>query len=72
MVALRPYVTILPAMLRPLALVVAVVATVIISQALRIPLPDISAYIIFFIANDDGVRVGVTAIVTITGHATGN
>ncbi|HUB66481.1 MAG TPA: FUSC family protein [Candidatus Methylacidiphilales bacterium] len=55
-------------------LVVAVAATVIICQTLRIPEPAYSAYIIFFIANDDGVsslKLGLLAMVgTTLGIAT--
>jgi multidrug resistance protein MdtO len=50
-------------------LVVGVVATVIVCETLRIPEPDFSAYLIFFVANEDGissVKVGLLAMVGIT------
>ena len=50
-------------------LVVAVVAAVIVSETLRVPNPDFSAYLIFFIANEDGVssiKVGLLAMIGIT------
>ncbi len=49
--------------------VLAAVATVIISQTLRIPDPDFSAYLIFFIVNEDGVsslRMGLAALAGLT------
>jgi len=50
-------------------LVVAAVVTVIISETLRIPNPAFSAYLIFFIANEDGVsslKVGLLAMIGLT------
>jgi multidrug resistance protein MdtO len=50
-------------------LVVGVVAAVIVSETLRIPDPDFSAYLIFFIANEDdvsSVKVGLLAMLGIT------
>lgn len=37
-------------------LVVAVVASLIVSETLRIPQPDSTAYLIFFVVNEDGVN----------------
>jgi hypothetical protein len=34
----------------------AVIMTVILSETLRVPFPDFSAYLVFFVANDDGAR----------------
>jgi multidrug resistance protein MdtO len=50
-------------------LVTSVVAAVIISETLRVPEPDISAYLIFFIANEDGVssiKLGLLAMAGLT------
>ncbi len=63
---LRPYPGRVSAMVR---LVVGVVAAVIVSETLRIPEPDFSAYLIFFVANEDGVssvKVGLLAMLGIT------
>lgn len=50
-------------------LVLAVVLTVIIGQTLRVPNPAFSAYLIFFIANEDGIsslRMGLVALAGLT------
>jgi len=50
-------------------LVVSAVAALLITQTLRIPEPDISAYLIFFIVNEDGVssvKLGLLAMVGLT------
>jgi multidrug resistance protein MdtO len=50
-------------------LVIAAVAAVIISETLRIPNPAFSAYLIFFIANEDGVssiKLGLAAMAGLT------
>jgi hypothetical protein len=49
--------------------VTAAVATVIVSETLRIPDPDFSAYLVFFIANEDGIssiKLGLAAIAGLT------
>jgi multidrug resistance protein MdtO len=63
---LRPYPGRASATVR---LVVAVVTSVIVSETLRVPDPDFSAYLIFFVANEDGVssiKAGLLAMVGIT------
>jgi len=63
---LRPYPGRLGATAR---LVVGVVAAVIVSETLRVPEPDFSAYLIFFVANEDGVssvKLGLLAMLGIT------
>jgi hypothetical protein len=50
-------------------LVTAAVITVIVSETLRIPFPAFSAYLIFFVASDDGVssiKLGVAAMLGVT------
>ncbi len=50
-------------------MVVAAVVTVIVSETLRIPDPDFSAYLVFFIANEDGVssaKLGLAAMAGLT------
>ncbi len=50
-------------------LVVAVVATVLISETLRIPNPAFSAYLVFFVANEDvatSVKLGLAALAGLT------
>ena len=50
-------------------LVVAVVAAVIVSETLRIPEPAFTAYLIFFIINEDGVssiKVGLLSLMALT------
>jgi multidrug resistance protein MdtO len=50
-------------------LVVAVVAALIVSETLRIPQPDSTAYLIFFVVNEDGVnsiKLGLLAMVGLT------
>src|SRR5271155_640397 len=50
-------------------LVTSVVAAVIISETLRVPEPAFSAYLIFFVANEDGVssiKVGLLAMAGLT------
>ncbi len=50
-------------------LVIGAVAAVLISETLRIPNPAFSAYLIFFIANEDGVssvKLGLLAMVGLT------
>jgi len=50
-------------------LVIAAVAAVIISETLRIPNPAFSAYLIFFVANEDGVssiKLGLAAMAGLT------
>jgi len=50
-------------------LVTAVVATLIISETLRIPNPAFSAYLVFFVANEDGVssiKLGLVAMAGLT------
>ncbi len=48
-------------------IVVAGVITVILSETLRVPFPAFSAYLIFFIANDDGVRSAKLGIAALLG-----
>ncbi|MEI9998892.1 MAG: FUSC family protein [Verrucomicrobiota bacterium] len=74
---LREFVGFIAAELRPFPgratatarLVVAVVAATIVTETLRVPDPDFSAYLIFFIANEDGVssvKFGVLAMLGVT------
>jgi hypothetical protein len=50
-------------------IVIAVLITVILSETLRVPFPDFSAYLVFFVANDDSARslkLGVAAMIAVT------
>jgi hypothetical protein len=50
-------------------IVVAVTITMILSETLRVPFPDFSAYLVFFVANDDSARslkLGVAAMAGVT------
>jgi uncharacterized membrane protein YccC len=50
-------------------IVAAVTITMILSETLRVPFPDFSAYLVFFVANDDSARslkLGFAAMVAVT------
>jgi uncharacterized membrane protein YccC len=50
-------------------IVIATTLTLILSETLRVPFPDFSAYLVFFIANDDSARsfkLGLAAMVGVT------
>jgi len=55
-------------------IVVAAVATVIVGETLRIPFPAFSAYLVFFVANEDAllsIRLGTLAMITATAVLAG-
>ena len=50
-------------------IVVAVLITVILSETLRVPFPDFSAYLVFFVVNENGSRsfkLGLAVMVAVT------
>lgn len=50
-------------------IVAATTVTVILSETLRVPFPDFSAYLVFFVANDDASRsfkLGIAAMIAVT------